>query len=138
MLVLGKPPFPITPVFARADLGSSTQASVLGTSFPFLLKQLHTVGAFGLYAGFNLVAFVMIFLWVPETMQRTLEELDWVFSVPVRKFAAYQITETIPWFVKKYIFFQRNATKPPLYEFEKQAAAARSRGVGSSDDDRKY
>lgn len=40
-------------------------AAVLGISFPFLLASLHTVGAFGLYAGFNAIAFVMIFFWVP-------------------------------------------------------------------------
>lgn len=74
----------------------------------------------------------MIFLWVPETMQRTLEELDWVFAVPVRRFAAYQITETIPWFFKKYVLFQRNATKPPLYDFERVSPTS------NSDDDRKY
>ncbi|POR31595.1 Uncharacterized protein TPAR_08192 [Tolypocladium paradoxum] len=116
-------------------------ASVLGMTFPFLLKQLHTVGAFGLYAGFNVVAFIMIFLWVPETMQRTLEELDWVFAVPVRTFAWYQITETIPWWFKKYVFFQRSATRPPLYHFEKVASANRNPPVSKgphSDDDRKY
>lgn len=40
-------------------------AAVLGISFPFLLASLQTVGAFGLYAGFNAIAFVMIFFWVP-------------------------------------------------------------------------
>lgn len=40
-------------------------AAVLGISFPFLLASTHTVGAFGLYAGFNAIAFVMIFFWVP-------------------------------------------------------------------------
>lgn len=40
-------------------------ASVLSISFPFLLAQAGTVGAFGCYAGFNAVAFVMIFFWVP-------------------------------------------------------------------------
>ncbi|KJZ78189.1 hypothetical protein HIM_02227 [Hirsutella minnesotensis 3608] len=119
-------------------------AAVLGTSFPFVLAELHAVGAFGLYAGFNVVAFIMIFLWVPETMQRTLEELDYVFAVPVRKFMAYQITETIPWFFKRYLLFQRNATKPPLYHFEHVASepgkdATNSQALrGGSDDDRKY
>lgn len=84
----------------------------------------------------------MIFLWVPETMQRTLEELDWVFAVPVRTFAWYQITETIPWWFKKYVFFQRNATRPPLYHFEKVAMTANGSSPASkalhSDDDRKY
>ncbi|KAF4508088.1 hypothetical protein G6O67_004515 [Ophiocordyceps sinensis] len=120
-------------------------AAVLGTSFPFLLKQLHTVGAFGLYAGFNLVAFVMIFLWVPETMQRTLEELDYVFAVPVRKFAAYQITETIPWFFKRHILMQRNAVRRPLYQFEnpavpsgKHASSIQPFAMVSSNDDKQY
>lgn len=127
----------IYPGLPSRTIADAIQASVLGTSFPFLLKQLHTVGAFGLYAGFNLVAFVMIFLWVPETMQRTLEELDWVFAVPTRKFISYQVTETLPWFFKKYLFFQRDATRPPLYHFDHVATT--SQGFGShSDDDRKY
>ena len=93
-------------------------AAVLGTSFPFILKEFHTVGAFGLYAGFNVLAFIMILLWVPETMQRTLEELDWVFAVPTTKFIKYQLTVAVPWWFKRYVFFQRNATKEPLYHFE--------------------
>ncbi|GJN71393.1 sugar porter (SP) family MFS transporter [Purpureocillium lilacinum] len=108
-------------------------AAVLGTTFPFLLRQLDTVGAFGLYAGFNVVAFVMILFFVPETMQRTLEELDWVFAVPVRKFAAYQITDTIPWFFKRYVLFQRHATLRPLYDFEKNANAAKNNTSSDSD-----
>lgn len=52
-------------------------AGVLTVSFPAILKSLGVLGAFCLYAGFNVVAFVMIFLWVPETKQRTLEELDY-------------------------------------------------------------
>ncbi|KYK54112.1 Sugar/inositol transporter [Drechmeria coniospora] len=120
-------------------------ASVLGITFPFLLEKLQTVGAFGLYAGFNVVAFIMIFLWVPETMQRTLEELDWVFAVPTTTFMKYQVTQTIPWFFKKYLFFQRHATREPLYHFEKVARADKRSSPGNqgmntstSDDDKKY
>ncbi|KAM0466104.1 hypothetical protein ACHAPV_001057 [Trichoderma viride] len=117
-------------------------AAVLGTSFPFLLERLQTVGAFGLYAGFNVVAFIMIFLWVPETMQRTLEELDYVFAVPVRTFMKYQITVALPWWFKKYVFFQWSATKPPLYEFDDVASDLRRASihhatVASSDDESK-
>ncbi|KAI1767905.1 hypothetical protein GGR53DRAFT_518149 [Hypoxylon sp. FL1150] len=90
-------------------------AAVLGMTFPFILDRLSTVGAFGLYAGFNLVAFIMIFFLVPETKQRTLEELDYVFAVPNRKFASYQTTKAMPFFFKKYLFFQRNAVLEPLY-----------------------
>ncbi|KAJ4423325.1 hypothetical protein N0V82_002053 [Gnomoniopsis sp. IMI 355080] len=90
-------------------------AAVLGISFPFLLASAHTVGAFGVYAGFNAVAFVMIFFWVPETKQKTLEELDYVFAVPTIQFARYQLTEALPYWCKRYILFQRDATLRPLY-----------------------
>lgn len=42
-------------------------AAVLGMTFPFLLERAGTAGAFGCYAAFNAVAFVMIFFLVPET-----------------------------------------------------------------------
>jgi hypothetical protein len=99
-------------------------AAVLGTSFPFILEKFKTVGAFGLYAGFNVIAFVMILLWVPETMQRTLEELDWVFAVPTTKFIKYQLTVAVPWWFKRYVFFNKTATKEPLYHFEAVAQSA--------------
>ncbi|KAI0139603.1 general substrate transporter [Hypoxylon sp. NC0597] len=90
-------------------------AAVLSMTFPFILDRLQTVGAFGLYAGFNFVAVIMIFFLVPETKQRTLEELDYVFAVPNRKFAKYQVTKALPWWFKRWVFFQRNAVLEPLY-----------------------
>lgn len=101
-------------------------AAVLSVSFPYILETLQTVGAFGLYAGFNAVAFVMIFLFVPETKQRTLEELDWVFAVPIRKFIAYQFGTALPHWFKRNILWQRNAKKAPLYHFEEVANASQS------------
>ncbi|KAL1838806.1 hypothetical protein VTJ49DRAFT_2199 [Mycothermus thermophilus] len=77
-------------------------AAVLGITFPYLLDEAGTVGAFGCYAGFNFVALIMIFLWVPETKQRTLEELDYVFAVPTLRFAKYQLTVALPWWVKSF------------------------------------
>lgn len=50
-------------------------AAVLSISFPAILAALTPTGAFGFYAGLNVIAFVMIFLFVPETKQRSLEEL---------------------------------------------------------------
>ncbi|KAK0724649.1 hypothetical protein B0H67DRAFT_641161 [Lasiosphaeris hirsuta] len=95
-------------------------AAVLGMTFPFLLDSTGTVGAFGVYAGFNAVAFVMIFFLVPETKQRTLEELDWVFAVPMRKFARYQLTTALPWWFKRYVLWRRGAELKPLYEFDQK------------------
>lgn len=47
-------------------------AAVLSITFPRMLSAMTPTGAFGFYAGLNLVAFCMIFLWLPETKQRTL------------------------------------------------------------------
>lgn len=91
-------------------------AAVLGMTFPFLLRSVGTVGAFGVYAGFNLVAFIFIFFLVPETKKKTLEELDYVFAVPNRKFAKYQVTEALPYWVKRYVFWQKGAVLKPLYQ----------------------
>jgi hypothetical protein len=70
----------------------------------------------------------MIFFWVPETMQRTLEELDWVFAVPVGKFARYQAFTVFPFWFKRWIllgrFWDKDAVCPPLYQFESVAASA--------------
>jgi hypothetical protein len=37
-------------------------------------------GAFGFYAGLSIIALILIFLLLPETKQRTLEELDHVLG----------------------------------------------------------
>ncbi|CAG7554751.1 unnamed protein product [Fusarium equiseti] len=107
-------------------------ATVLGISFPFVLEQLHTVGAFGLYAVFNLIAFIMIFFWVPETKQRTLEELDWVFAVPTKKFASYQLRVALPYWFKRWVFLRKDTTKKRLYEFEIVDGTSTSETKGST------
>ena len=65
----------------------------------------------------NVTALVMIFLWVPETKQRTLEELDYVFAVPTRVHMHYQVFKVLPWWFKKYIF-RMHAELEPLYKFD--------------------
>lgn len=60
----------------------------------------------------------MIFLFVPETKQRTLEELDYIFAVPTRTHMRYQLTKALPWWFNKYIM-RRNVVLEPLYKFDK-------------------
>ncbi|PHH85973.1 hypothetical protein CDD83_10910 [Cordyceps sp. RAO-2017] len=93
-------------------------AAVLSVTFPLMLDRLAAFGSFGLYAVFNIVALVMIFLWVPETKQRTLEELDYIFGVPTRVFMKYQVTKALPWWFKRWILFRRDATLEPLYRLD--------------------
>lgn len=42
-------------------------APVLSICFPRMLAVFTSQGAFGFFAGLNLLTFCMIFLWVPET-----------------------------------------------------------------------
>lgn len=93
-------------------------AAVLSITFPLMLARLGVTGSFGLYALFNVIALVMIFLWLPETKQRTLEELDYIFAVPSRVFMKYQVTKTLPWWIKRWILLRKDATLEPLYTLD--------------------
>ncbi|KAF8195818.1 hypothetical protein K438DRAFT_1760708 [Mycena galopus ATCC 62051] len=106
-------------------------ASVLGLTFPRMLDTFTAVGAFGFYAGLNVVALVMIFLLLPETKQRTLEELDHVFAVPTSKHVSYQIYTFLPYFFKRWVLFN-NATLEELYNFAEVNSTTVFEGVGQS------
>lgn len=60
----------------------------------------------------------MIFLWLPETKQRSLEELDYVFAVPMRTHMKFQTGQVLPWWIKRYVFMRKGAECPELYKFE--------------------
>ena len=72
-------------------------------------------------SGLNVTALVMIFLWVPETKQRTLEELDYIFAVPTRVHMHYQAFKVLPWWIQRYIF-RRDVHLEPLYKLDHLAA----------------
>ncbi|KAJ5156233.1 facilitated glucose transporter [Penicillium capsulatum] len=91
---------------------NNTFAGILGLTFPRMKTVMTATGAFGFYAGLNLVAWFMIFCFVRETKQLTLEELDQVFSVPTSKFIHHELTVWLPWWIKHHIF-RRNIPKPP-------------------------
>lgn len=97
-------------------------ASILSLTFPRMLIAMSATGAFGFYAGLNLVALFLIFSFVPETKQKTLEELDYVFSVPNRRHIAFGFKEVVPWFVKRYVLRQKGLTEPELYKDQNQVS----------------
>jgi hypothetical protein len=51
-------------------------AGILSLTFPRMQSVMSPTGAFGFYAGLNLIAWFMVFCFVRETKQLTLEELD--------------------------------------------------------------
>ncbi|OAP65430.1 hypothetical protein AYL99_01402 [Fonsecaea erecta] len=89
-------------------------AAILSLTFPRILTALQSQGAFALYAGLNVVAVVLVFLFLPETRLKTLDELDEVFSVPTRTFVKYQTIEFLPWLVKRYVMREKDAVLSPL------------------------
>lgn len=93
-------------------------AAVLSMSFPLILARFTPTGAFGFYAGLNVLAFCLIFLFVPETKQRTLEELDYIFAVPTRTFMRYQLSKALPYWIKTNILRKKGLKLEPLYHFD--------------------
>ncbi|KAF7360872.1 putative Facilitated glucose transporter [Mycena sanguinolenta] len=93
---------------------NNTFAGVLSMTFPRMQTVMTPTGAFGFYAGLNLIAWGMIFCFVRETRELTLEELDQVFSVPTSQYIKYESTVWLPWFIKRYIFRSDIPRPPPI------------------------
>lgn len=128
----GEGPVPFTysaeafPLFHR-EVGMSLSvainlffAGVLTLVFPRMTSVFGATGAVGFFAGLNVMALIMIFLWVPETKQRTLEELDYIFAVPTRQHMRYQVTEVLPWAFRRFIL-RKDAVLRPLYKFQRSS-----------------
>ncbi|KAH9814224.1 hypothetical protein DFH28DRAFT_972700 [Melampsora americana] len=130
----GEGPVPFTysaeafPLYIR-DFGMSYATAVcwffnfvLAITFPLLLNAFKPQGAFGWYAGWCCIGWVLVLFFLPETKALTLEELDLVFSVPSGKHASYQARNAM-FHIRKYIFRQRVQPLPPLYQMEKMMAS---------------
>ncbi|KAJ9621930.1 hypothetical protein H2203_006811 [Taxawa tesnikishii (nom. ined.)] len=95
---------------------NNTFAGILSLTFPRMQHVMTPTGAFGFYAGLNLIAWFMIFCFVRETKQLTLEELDQVFSVPTKQFIGYELKVWLPYFIKRHVFRQKIMKPPPIIE----------------------
>ena len=101
----GEGPVPFTysaeayPLYIR-DLGMSLATAttwgfnwLLSMTWLPLVRAFKPQGAFGYYAAWNGVGFVLVLLFLPETKGRTLEELDRVFEVPTRSHVKYGLAQ---------------------------------------------
>ncbi|KAI1427870.1 sugar transporter-domain-containing protein [Xylaria sp. FL1777] len=89
-------------------------AGLLSIFFPSIYAGLNDGGTLGLFAGLNLVAFALVFLFVEETKRRSLEDLNAIFAVRKSRFTRYQIMQYLPWFFQRYIL-GRDVPRPELY-----------------------
>jgi hypothetical protein len=78
-------------------------------------RGLGDAGSLGLFAGLNVLAFILTFLLVEETKKRSLEDLDLIFAVPKLTFMRYQVATHLPWFFKYYFLRRKDLDKPSLY-----------------------
>ncbi|CEI40084.1 unnamed protein product [Fusarium venenatum] len=90
-------------------------AGLLTILLPRINAQFKIAGTLGFFAGLNVVAFVLIFFFVEETKQLTLEELDQVFDNPKRQFVNYQMTRRLPFLSRKYLLW-KDAERPQAYD----------------------
>ena len=86
-------------------------AGLLALVFPRMTSSLGSAGALGVFCGLNMVAFVLIFLLVPETSQCSLEDLDFRFLVRTNRHISHQL-RTVGWYVKGK---RKGDGKPNLY-----------------------
>lgn len=116
---------------AWADATNNFWATVITFCFPRMLQTMTIQGCFGFYAGLNLLALLMVFLWMPETMQRSLEQLDYVFAVPMRTHMRFQVTRMLPWFINRWILFRKTGPAPALYFFDDDNVEEQSKASSS-------
>ncbi|KAG1777959.1 hypothetical protein EV702DRAFT_1098954 [Suillus placidus] len=127
----GEGPVPFTysaeafPLYIR-DVGMSFATAttwfwnfVLSITWPSLILAFKPQGAFGWYAAWCCIMWMLILLFVRETKGKTLEELDQVFAVPLGTHAAYGLRQ-IPYGFKKFVLFQ-NPVPEQLYQLESES-----------------
>nr|ODN95042.1 D-xylose-proton symporter [Cryptococcus depauperatus CBS 7855] len=141
----GEGPVPFTysaevyPLYIR-ELGMSFATAILwlfnfivSFTFPRLLTAFKPQGAFGWYAAWCFILFVLVLFFLPETKGLTLEELDQVFSVPTGVHAKYQLWN-LKWHFNHYIL---NSKEPwrPLYKFDDDIASTHNEKVTNNGQD---
>ncbi|KAL5043076.1 hypothetical protein BDW71DRAFT_200122 [Aspergillus fruticulosus] len=99
---------------------------VLAITWPSLRIAFKDQGAFSWYAGWCIVGWWMILMFMPETKGKTLEELDQVFSVSTKFHARYGLRQ-LPFFFKRYIF--RKKVQPEIL-YERDYSFENLAGVG--------
>ena len=107
------------PLYVR-DLGMSMATAtlwffnfLLAVTFPRFQYSFGNAGAFGYYAAWCTVGWFMILVFVPETKNLTLEQLDARFSIPTKTHARWALKEVM-FVIQYYLFGRKGANRPIL------------------------
>lgn len=103
-------------------------AGILVLVFPMLMHRIGITASLSIFAGLNLVAFVLVYLFVPETRRRTLEELQYTFDLPTRLHVKYRRVYIRRYFFENVWQFVRGEKVKPPVPFYRWARSTQSRG----------
>ncbi|KAM5341685.1 hypothetical protein ACJ41O_014716 [Fusarium nematophilum] len=93
-------------------------AGLLTILLPKMDKTLEISGTLGFFSGMNLVAWFLIFFFVEETKQLSLEELDLIFDQPKRRFARFELEKRLPYVMRRLFPCSGDAGDRPIYDRE--------------------
>jgi hypothetical protein len=79
----------------------------------------------------------MIFLWIPETKQRTFEELDYIFVILTYTHMRYHMQKALPYFISRWILRREDDGLDSLYTFDTAAVTDESRIAQLYENDRR-
>ncbi|KAL9609207.1 MAG: hypothetical protein Q9167_006005 [Letrouitia subvulpina] len=104
---------------AWASAVSWTGAGILDLCVPALIHRLSQTGLLCLFAGLDVIALLLVWLFVPGTERQiaTMEEMNYVFGVSTRRHVNYQVKEVAPWCVDHYIWRKKGVELDPLYRW---------------------
>ena len=120
-------------------------AGLLTLFVPALTIAVGQSGLLGIFAGLNVVAFILVFLFVRETAGAalggtpgsmtfmSLEELNYIFGVSSMKHIRYQLTTAVPWAWKYYVKRAKDCPDQP----EKLYTWAHASEPGAENPDRR-
>jgi hypothetical protein len=89
--------------------------------WPKMVQKFTISGGFAWYAAWNVFGFFFAYFLIPETKNKTLEELDWVFSMRNRDHVAYYARKLA--YVCKRIAGKEAEPLPRLYERDEPVPA---------------
>ncbi|KAG4263635.1 hypothetical protein FPRO03_09942 [Fusarium proliferatum] len=136
--VLAAESFPL----AFRDTGTSLAISInllfaglLAWLQPLLVADIRFGGTLGVFAGLNVVAFVLIFLLMEETSGVPLESLGYVFNQPKKGLIHFQLFEVLPWF-GRFILGRSSLAKRPERTVDLSPSSVPDASVTDDDEER--
>ncbi|KAM0427791.1 hypothetical protein ACHAPT_007248 [Fusarium lateritium] len=130
--------FPLSNREAGASVAISINllfAGLLTILLPSINREFKIEGTLGFFAGMNVVAFILVYLFVEETKRLPLEELEVVYDNPKLEFAKYQLCTRLPYHWRRLMSRFGEVEEPDSFdEIALERRRARDQ-VDTSDDD---